>query len=146
MTGGTLLLVEDDADDEELILRALKEAGIKDDVAVVRDGAEALAYLFGAGANSGRNASGLPAVVLLDLNLPKLGGLQVLERIRGDARTRLLPVVILTSSGEEKDIAAAYRLGANSYVRKHVNSARFAETVGQVGAYWLNLNEPQRQA
>lgn len=146
MADGTLLLVEDDADEEELILRALKKSGIKNDVVVVRDGAQALDYLSGAGAYAGRGPSVLPALVLLDLNLPRVGGLQVLERIRGDARTRLLPVVILTSSGEEKDIAAGYRLGANSYVRKQVDSAQSAEAIGLLGKYWLLLNEPPRQA
>ncbi|MDO8805128.1 MAG: response regulator [Elusimicrobiota bacterium] len=145
MADGTLLLVEDDADEEELILRALKKSGIKNEIAVVRDGTEALDYLFGMGAYAGRNLSVLPALVLLDLNLPKVGGLEVLERLRGDARTRLLPVVILTSSGEEKDIAACYRLGVNSYVLKQVDSARFAGTIGLLGTYWLLLNEPPRQ-
>lgn len=133
MEGKTILLVEDDADDIELTLRALKRSNIRNGITVVHDGAEALDLLFSAGA--------MPAVVLLDLKLPKIDGLEVLRRLRADPRTELLPVVVLTSSNEERDIAASYRLGVNSYVRKPVDFNRFAEAVCQLGLYWLLLNE-----
>ncbi len=138
----TILLVEDNPDDEELTLMALKKNNILNRVAVVRDGIEALDYLFGRGKYEAHEPPVLPDVVLLDLKLPKLGGLEVLERIRSDARTAFLPVVILTSSSQDEDVLASYRLKANSYVQKPVEFGRFAEAVGQVGLYWLVLNEP----
>ena len=141
MTDPPILLVEDNPDDEMLILRTLKQNNVENNVAVARDGAEALDYLFGTGARaeSGRLK---PAVVLLDLKLPKIDGLEVLKRVRADERTRLLPVVILTSSDEEKDMIRSYDLGANSYVRKPVEFGAFSEAVNQLGLYWLLLNEP----
>jgi two-component system, response regulator len=134
-----ILLVEDNPDDEALTLRALKKSNIRNEVVVVRDGAEALDYLFAAGAHAGRV---LPQLVLLDLNLPKVGGLEVLRRLRADRRTGLLPAVILTSSNEERDLIEGYRLGTNSYVRKPVDFDQFIEAVRQLGLYWLVLNEP----
>ena len=141
MTDGTILLVEDNPDDEALTLRALKKSNIRNAVAVVRDGAEALDYLFGAGAHAGRDLADCPAVVLLDLKLPKVGGLEVLKRLRADERTRLIPIVVLTSSTQEEDLVSSYKLGANSYVRKPVDFSQFAEAVRQLGLYWLLLNE-----
>ncbi len=135
-----ILLVEDNADDELLTVRALKKNNILNDVVVARDGAEALDYLFRTGAYAGRDLSA-PQVVLLDLKLPKLSGLEVLKRIREDARTRMQPVVILTSSTEEQDLAASYGLGANSYIRKPVDFDQFSEAARQIGLYWLVLNE-----
>jgi two-component system response regulator len=142
MTNKIILLVEDNPDDETLTLRALKKNNILNEVVVARDGAEALDYLFGTGQYTGRDVGILPLVVLLDLKLPKVDGLEVLQRLRADERTRLLPVVILTSSKEEKDIITSYMLGANSYVRKPVNFIEFVEAVRQLGLYWLVLNEP----
>jgi two-component system response regulator len=143
-----ILLVEDSPDDEELTLRALKKNNIRNDVVVAHDGAEALDYLFGRGAHEGRDTSVLPQVVLLDLKLPKIDGLAVLRAIRGDARTKRLPVVILTSSKEERDLLDGYEVGANSYVRKPVDFTAFAEAVRHLGLYWLVLNEspPERRA
>ncbi len=140
-----LLLVEDNPDDEALILRALKKHHITNDVVVARDGAEALDYLFGQGAYAGRDVKDLPTAVLLDLMLPKINGLEVLRRLRADDRTVLLPVIILTSSDEEKDMIDGYRLGANSYVRKPVDFNQLAEAVRLLGLYWLILNEPLPQ-
>lgn len=137
-----ILLVEDNPDDEELTLMALQESQIVNEVVVTRDGAEALDYLFATGRYADRDPASLPALVLLDLKLPKLSGLEVLQRMRGDPRTRLLPVVVLTSSSEEEDIIASYDLGANSYVRKPVEFHRFADAVRQVGMYWLLVNQP----
>lgn len=136
-----ILLVEDNPRDEELTLRALKRNNIRNEVVVVHDGAEALDYLFGRGADAERDVSALPEVVLLDLKLPKIDGLEVLRRIRGGEKTKLLPVVILTSSDEEKDLVAGYEAGCNSYVRKPVDFQQFAEAVRQLGLYWLVLNE-----
>ena len=142
MSDKTILLVEDNPDDEALTLRALKKNNILNRVMVVRDGAEALDYLFCQGAYAGRDSSLQPAVTLLDLKLPKVDGLEVLKRLRADARTRLLPVVILTSSKEEQDLASGYSLGANSYIRKPVDFTQFMEAIRQVGLYWLMMNEP----
>jgi two-component system response regulator len=142
-----ILLVEDNPNDEALTLRALKKGRAINNVVVMRDGAEALDYLFAEGAHSGRDVTDLPEVVLLDLNLPKLGGLEVLRRIRTREATKLLPVVILTSSKEEKDLAGGYGSGANSYVVKPVDFVQFSEAVRQLGLYWLAINEqPPRRA
>ena len=138
----TILLVEDNPDDEALTLRALKRANVRNPVVVARDGVEALDYLFGTGAHAGRDTSDTPQVVLLDLKLPRLDGLEVLRRLRADARTKLLPVVILTSSTEDQDRIAGYELGANSYVRKPVDFSQFVDAVRQLGLYWLLLNQP----
>lgn len=140
--GTTILLVEDNPDDEALTLRALKKNNIHNDVVVARNGVEALDYLFGTGAHAGRDLTVMPAVVLLDLKLPKIDGLEVLRRMRAEERTRLVPVVILTSSNEERDRVNGYGLGANSYVRKPVDFGQFIEAVRQLGLYWLILNEP----
>jgi len=137
-----ILLVEDNSDDEVLTLRALKQHRIRNEVVVVRDGAEALDYLFRTGAHAGPRDGPPPEIVLLDLKLPKLDGLEVLKRIRADERTRLLPVIVLTSSKAEQDLIQSYRAGANSYVRKPVDFQEFSEAVRQLGLYWLLLNEP----
>lgn len=136
-----ILLVEDNQDDEVLTLRAFKKSNIRNPVVVARDGAEALDYLFGRNAYAGRDMSIQPQVVLLDVHLPKLDGLEVLRHIREDERTRLLPVVMLTSSNEERDMSGSYQLGVNSYVRKPVDVTSFFEAVRQLGMYWLVLNE-----
>jgi two-component system response regulator len=141
MENKAILLVEDNADDEALTLRALKKNNIKNEVIVAHDGAEALEYLFGTGKFAGRNTDFIPQVVLLDLKLPKVDGLEVLRRLRADQRTKLLPVVILTSSTEEQDRIKGYDLGANSYVRKPVDFSQFIDAVRQLGLYWLILNE-----
>jgi len=138
----TILLVEDDPDDLELTLRAFAKSGIANPVVVARDGVEALDYLFGRGAYAGRDVGDMPAVMLLDLKLPKVDGLEVLRAVRADARVRLLPVVILTSSSQERDIVDSYQLGANSYVRKPVVFGELADAVRQLGLYWLLINEP----
>ena len=137
----TILLVEDNPDDEVLARRALKKNDIDNEVVVAHDGVEALDYLFGAGAYEGRDVGDVPEVVLLDLKLPKMGGLEVLRRIRADERTWSLPVVILTSSKERQDLIDGYGYGANSYIRKPVDFAQFVEAVRQLGLYWLILNE-----
>lgn len=141
MKNKTILLVEDNPDDEELTLRALRKNNIKNEVVVLRDGAEALDYLFAEGAFAGRDTSVVPQVMLLDLKLPKVDGLGVLKRLRSDPRTKLMPVVILTSSKEDRDLMEGYSLGANSYVRKPVDFGEFMEAVRQLGLYWLVLNE-----
>lgn len=137
-----ILLVEDDPDDEALTIRALQKSNVANEVVVVRDGSEALDYLFGEGAYADRDSGDPPQVVLLDLKLPKIDGLQVLRKVRADERTRLVPVVILTSSDEERDVIEGYRLGANSYVRKPVDFNDFSEAVGRLGLYWLLVNQP----
>ena len=136
-----ILLVEDNPDDELLAIRALKKNNIMNEVVIARDGSEALDYLFGTGAHEGRDMSEMPQVILLDLKLPRIDGIEVLRRLRKDDRTKLLPVVILTSSKEERDLSECYRLGANSYIRKPVDFAQFTEAIKQLGLYWLVLNE-----
>ena len=136
-----ILLVEDNPDDEILAIRALEKNNIMNEVVVARDGAEALDYLFGAGTHAGRDMSVMPQIILLDLKLPKIDGLEVLRRLRNDERTKLLPVVVLTSSKEDRDLTESYSLGANSYIRKPVNFAQFTEAIRQLGLYWLVLNE-----
>src|SRR5918993_1616599 len=140
----TILLVEDNADDELLTRRTLKKNNVCNDVVVARDGAQALEYLFATGRYEGRDPSVMPQVVLLDLGLPKLDGLEVLERIRADERTRLLPVVILTSSEDQEDVVEGYGLGANSFVKKPVDVTRFRAAVLELGLYWMVLNETPR--
>jgi CheY-like chemotaxis protein len=142
MKDKVILLVEDSERDEELALRALRKNNIRNEVVVARDGEDALDYLFGTGAYAGRNAAEIPTLILLDIKLPKLDGLEVLRRLRADERTRLAPVVILTSSKEDKDRLEGYTSGANSYVRKPIEFSEFAESVRQLGLYWLILNEP----
>ena len=141
MANKMILLVEDNPDDEALTLRAFEKNKITNEVVVVRDGVEALEWLFADGAHAERDKSVLPEVVLLDLKLPKVDGLEVLRRIRADEHTRLLPVIILTTSEEESDRLAGYSLGANSYIRKPVDFSQFIEAVRQLGLYWLVLNE-----
>jgi two-component system response regulator len=141
MSDRIVLLVEDNSNDEALTLRALKKANISNKVVVVRDGAEAIDYLHAKGKFVGRNVADVPQVVLLDLNLPKVGGHDVLRAIRADAGTRLIPVVVLTSSKQERDLFEGYKLGANSYVVKPVDFSQFSAAVGQLGLYWLLLNE-----
>lgn len=140
-----ILLVEDHPDDEELTMRALAKNNILNEVVVARDGVQALEYLFGTGAYAGRDLSQMPQIVLLDLKLPKVDGLEVLRRMRADERTKFLPVVILTSSKEEQDIVKSYQLGANSYVRKPVDFQEFTTAVQQLGLYWLILNESAQE-
>ncbi len=142
MNDTVILLVEDNPDDEALTVRALKKNKILNEVVVARDGVQALDYLFGQGSYAGRDTTETPQVVLLDLKLPKLDGLEVLRRLRADDRTKLLPVVILTSSNEERDRVRGYGLGANSYVRKPVDFDAFVTAAAQLGLYWLVLNEP----
>jgi CheY-like chemotaxis protein len=137
-----LLLAEDNPTDEKLTIRAFKKSGLTNEIVVVRDGAEVLDYLFGTGTFQDRDAGVLPAVLLLDLKLPRLDGLAVLERIRADERTRTLPVVILTASKEAEDIARSYALGANAYVRKPVDFGEFAEAARALGLFWMLLNVP----
>ena len=139
---GIIMLVEDNPDDEELTIRALKKANILNQVVVARDGVEALDYLFGTGTHAGRDTRVMPMLVLLDLRMPKIDGLEVLRRMREDERTKLINVVVLTSSKEEVDIVRSYDLAANSYIRKPVDFDQFTEAVKHVGLYWLVLNEP----
>jgi len=140
--GRPILLIEDNPDDEALAVRALRKRNIGNPIVVCHDGAEALEYVFGTGKYEGRNPADFPVVTMLDLKLPKVDGLAVLQRIRADERTRLMPVVILTSSNQEADIVRSYELGANSYVRKPVEFGQFVEAVSQLGVYWSLLNEP----
>lgn len=142
MSKKSILLVEDNPDDEMLTRLALEENRLINEIVVVHDGVEALDYLFRRGQHAGRSSNDMPQVVLLDLKLPKLDGLDVLRALRSDDRTKFLPVVILTSSNEEKDLLAGYRLGVNSYVRKPVDFTQFTEAVKSLGLYWLLLNEP----
>jgi two-component system, response regulator len=142
MSEKMILLVEDNADDEELTTRALRQAKIANEIVVARDGREAIDFLFGEGKHSGRDLERLPAVILLDLKLPKISGLEVLQRVRADPRTKLIPTVVLTSSSEDEDMLASYASGANSYVRKPVEFGAFANAVSQLGVYWLLLNQP----
>ncbi len=141
MANDLILLVEDNPDHEALTVRALKKAGLVNPVVVAHDGAEAIDFLFGIGSHAGRDPGETPQVVLLDLKLPKLDGLEVLERMRADARFHYVPVVVLTSSDEETDLMRSYKLGANSYIRKPVDFANFLEATRQLGLYWLLLNE-----
>jgi two-component system response regulator len=142
MKNKAILLVEDNSDDEELTLHAFEKNNINNTIVVARNGAEALDYLFATGIYAGRDPNDLPLVVLLDLKLPKIDGLEVLRRIRGNEKTQLLPVVLLTSSNEEEDRLKGYMLGANSYVRKPVDFDEFIRAAGQLGLYWILLNEP----
>jgi two-component system, response regulator len=142
MRSQTILLVEDNPDDVDLTLRAFLKNNLRNPIVVARDGAEATEYLFGEGQYSERDPEDMPELILLDLKLPRVDGLQVLKRLREDARTKLIPVVVLTSSVDEQDVVASYDLGANSYVRKPVDFSEFLEAVRQLGLYWLLLNEP----
>jgi CheY-like chemotaxis protein len=137
-----LLLVEDNPDDEELTLLAFEQSQIAHEVVVARDGVEALDYLFGTGIYADRDMSIMPALILLDLQLPRINGLEVLQRLRSDQRTKLLPIVILTTSNEQQDLINSYHLGCNSYLRKPVDYNQFVTAVQQLGMYWLLLNEP----
>ncbi len=140
MDNKVILLVEDNPDDEALTLRALKKNNIANEVIVARDGVEALDYLFGEGSYSGRDTTQTPEVILLDLNLPRLNGQEVLKRLRADSRTRRIPVVMLTTSNEEQDILQSYDNGVNSYIRKPVDFEQFMEAIKQLGMYWLVMN------
>ena len=146
MAERTILLVEDNPDDEEFTLRALRRAKITNEIVVARDGREALDYLFCDGSYAGRDRETMPAVVLLDLKLPKLSGIDVLRRMRATGATRFIPVVVLTSSSEDEDMFSSYDSGANSYVRKPVEFAGFSNAVGKLGIYWMLLNEPPPRA
>jgi CheY-like chemotaxis protein len=141
-TSRVILLVEDNPDDEALAIRALKRHHIGNEIVVVRDGVEALDYLFGTGVHAQRDMSIKPTVVLLDLKLPRVDGLEVLRQIRSSDATKLLPVVVLTTSSEEKDLLDSYSLGCNSYIRKPVDFLQFSEAIRQLGMYWLLMNEP----
>jgi len=137
-----ILLIEDNPDDEALTIHSIRAAKIANPIVVARDGVEALDYLLARGIHAGRDAQHLPAIALLDINLPRVDGLEVLKQVRSDDRTRFLPVVVLTSSREDQDIVRAYGLGANSYVRKPVNLEQLKESVRQLALYWLQVNEP----
>ena len=141
MADKLILVVEDNPDDEALTLRALKKANLANDIMVVRDGSEAVDFVFGQGQHAGRDASRLPAVILLDLKLPKMSGLDVLRVLRGDPRSRLIPIVMLTSSSEDEDMLNSYESGANSYVRKPVDFSAFVSAVSQLGVYWMLVNQ-----
>jgi two-component system, response regulator len=141
----TILLVEDNADDELMTRRTLKKNNVRNEVVVARDGAEALEYLFATGRHEGRDPDSMPHLILLDLGLPKIDGLEVLRRIRADERTRLLPTVVFTSSEEQADVIDGYGLGANSYIRKPVTVSEFRAAVGRLGMYWMVLNETPEQ-
>ena len=141
ITAPKVLLVEDNPDDEALTLRAFRKSNLTNEVVVARDGVEALDYLFGTGIYAGRDVVETPQLILLDLKLPKIDGLEVLQRIRQDERTRMLPVVVLTSSKEQEDLVRSYSLGANSYIRKPVDFNQFVQAVQQLGLYWLVLNQ-----
>jgi two-component system response regulator len=141
MNNKVILLIEDNPDDVQLTLRALKKSKIMNGVVVAQDGVEALDYLFGTGKYAGRDTKALPQVVLLDLKMPRMDGLQVLQRLRKDERTKLLPVVVLTTSSEDRDRVESYKLGANSYIRKPVDFEQFVNAVQNLGLYWLVLNE-----
>lgn len=142
MNAKQILLVEDNPDDVELTLRAFRKAKITNQIEVARDGVEALEYIFGTGKYASRDVADTPSVILLDLNLPKISGIEVLRRIRGDERTRLVPVVVITTSREERDVKGAYGLTANSYICKPVDFEQFTVAAQQIGLYWLVLNEP----
>jgi two-component system, response regulator len=142
MSEKMIMLVEDNPDDEELTLRALRQSKIANEIVVTRDGSEALDFVFAKGKYQGRDLAHMPAVVLLDLKLPKLSGLEVLQRLRADPRTKLIPVVVLTSSSEDEDMLRSYQFGANSYVRKPIEFGAFANAVTQLGLYWMLLNQP----
>jgi two-component system response regulator len=137
-----ILLVEDNASDEKLTILAFKKCGVSNEVVVMRDGAAALDYIFGTGGQEGRETRVLPTVILLDLQLPRIGGLEVLRRIRADERTRIVPVIVLTSSKQDEDVLRSYSLGANAYVRKPVEFVAFVEAAKTLGLFWLLLNEP----
>jgi len=141
MNDKMILVVEDNPDDEEMTLRSLKRAKIANEIAVARDGNEALEFIFGEGVHQGRDLARMPALIVLDLKLPKLDGYDVLKRLRSDERTRRIPVVVLTSSSEDEDMLRSYDSGANSYVRKPVEFNAFADAVTQLGIYWLLLNQ-----
>jgi len=136
-----ILLVEDNPDDEDLTVRSLRKSGVANEIAVARDGSEAVDFLFCEGKHAGRSPETMPAVVLLDLKLPKMSGIDVLKRMRADPRTQYIPVVVLTSSSEDEDMVRSYESGANSYVRKPVNFDAFVQAVSQLGLYWMLLNE-----
>jgi CheY-like chemotaxis protein len=142
MVKDVILLVEDNPDDILLTKRAFKKSNILNELVVARDGVEALDYLFGTGAHKDRDMSVMPILILLDLNLPKIDGIEILRRLRGDERTKLIPVVVLTSSKEQKDLIESYSLGANSYIRKPVDFDQFINAVRQLALYWVLLNEP----
>lgn len=145
MKQGTIVIVEDNPDDEALMLPAFKQHTLTNEIVVLRDGVEAIEYLLGTGAYEGRDTTLMPQVVLLDLKLPKLNGLDVLKRLRADPRTKIVPIVVLTTSKEEGDMITSYNLGANSYVVKPVDFTKFVESVKQLGLYWLLLNQtPER--
>jgi len=139
-----ILLVEDNPDDLDMALRALRKAHLANRIQLARDGAEALEFIFGTGAHSGRKVENGPRVILLDLKLPKIDGLEVLRRVKNDPRTKMIPVVVLTSSKEQPDVVECYNLGVNSYVVKPVNFERFASAVAELGMYWLLLNHPPK--